>query len=146
MRQLFYLLMILNLLLILWTYQSQQQPEQLQTGNPAIGDLHIVSDDVIQHIKSDVDEGYARSASPDAVPAPLKHTSSRIIVTSINGYEVVLPSINSYPSVVRIIDQLQLSAIENVNSSSFMLKQHLPQGVQIEISPLRCIDTLQQLE
>ena len=134
MRQLFYLLIILNLLLFLWIYQTQQQPDQLQSGHPAIGDLHIVSDDVIQQIKS------------DTIPATLKHASPGIIVTSINGYEVVLPSVNSYPAVVRIIDQLQLSAIENVNSSSFMLKQHLPHGVQIEISPLRCIDTLQQLE
>ena len=75
MRQLFYLLMILNLLLFLWIYQTQQQPDQLQTGKPAIGDLRIVSDDVIQRIKSDVDEGHARAVNPDTVPALTKHAS-----------------------------------------------------------------------
>ncbi|MBG7602359.1 MAG: hypothetical protein IZT60_07425 [Gammaproteobacteria bacterium] len=110
MRQLFYLLMILNLLLFLWIYQTQQQPDQLQTGKPAIGDLRIVSDDVIQRIKSDVDEGHARAVNPDTVPALTKHASSRIIVTSINGYEVVLSSLNSYHAAVRIFDLLQPSA------------------------------------
>ena len=98
MRLLFYLLMILNLLLFLWIYQTQQQPDQLQTGHAAIGDLHIVSEDVIQRIK------------PDTTPAPLKHASSRISVTSVNGYEVVLPSLNSNPAAVRIFDQLQTFA------------------------------------
>lgn len=110
MRQLFYLLMILNLLLFLWIYGTQQQPEQLQTGHPAIGDLHIVSEDVIQRIKPDVDERHALAVNPDTISAPLKHASSRIIVTSINGYEVVLFSLNSYPAAVRIFNQLQPSA------------------------------------
>lgn len=154
MRQLFYLLMTLNLLLFLWIYQSEQQPDQLQIGHPAIGDLHIVSDDVILQIKSDamidgemeqeavlqveqepllqaqkkplslplyltpgVDETHARSAKPDAISAPLKHSSSRKIVTSINGYEVVLFSLISYHAVVRIFDQLQPSAGVEVDTS-----------------------------
>jgi hypothetical protein len=136
MRQLFYLLIILNLLLFLWIYQSQQQPEQLQTGHPPIGDLHIVSEDVIQHMKSDTksdgegeqesvlpaeqkslppahdltpgDAGSdAQAAKPDSIPAPINHLSPGKIVTSINGYEVVVPSIDSYPAAVRIFDQLQ---------------------------------------
>ena len=110
MRQLFYLLMILNLLLILWIYQTQQQPDQLHLGHPAIGDLRIVSEAVIQRIKSDVDEGHARAVNPDTVSVPTKPASSRIIVTSINGYEVVLSSLNSYHAAVRIFDLLQPSA------------------------------------
>ena len=135
MRQLFYLLMILNLLLFLWIYPSEQQPEQLHTGHPAIGDLHIVSDDVLQRLKSDVmhnagmlqepvlqveqkplsfphyltpavDETHVRAAKPDAISAPLKYSSPGIIVTSINGYEVVLSSLTSYPAAARIFDQL----------------------------------------
>ncbi len=147
MRQLFYLLMILNLLLFLWIDGTQQQPEQLQTGHPAIGDLHIVSDDVIRQLKSDVMndvevqqepvpqveqepllqteqkpispqqgvtpgvvETHARAIKPDAIPAPFNRSSSIIIVTSINGYEVVLSSLNSYPAAARIFDQLQSPA------------------------------------
>ena len=52
MRQLFYLLMILNLLLFLWIYPTEQQPHRLQTGHPAIGNLNIVSEPVML-IKSD---------------------------------------------------------------------------------------------
>ena len=131
MRQLFYLLMILNLLLFLWIYGTQQQPEQLQTGHPAIGDLHIVSDDVIRQLKSGVmnDTGvqqkplsplqdvisgvvetHVRAIKPDAIPSPFNHPPSIRIVTSINGYEVVLSSFNSYPAAARIFDQLQPSA------------------------------------
>ncbi len=147
MRQLFYLLMILNLLLFLWIYGTRQQPEQLQTGHPAIGDLRIVSDDVVRQLKSDVmndveapQEGvlqvqqepllqaeqkplsvqqdatpgvvetHAGATKPGATPAPFKHSPSRKIVTSINGYEVVLSSISSYQAAVRIFDQLLPSA------------------------------------
>lgn len=143
MRQLFYLLMILNLLLFLWIYPSEQQPDQLQTGHPAIGDLHIVSDDVLRRLKPDVmhnaeapqesvqqvqqghlqkvelkplslahyltpgeDETHARATKPGATPAPFEKSSSTKFVTSINGYEVVLSSLNSYPAAARIFDQL----------------------------------------
>lgn len=139
MRQLFYLLIVLNLLLFFWIYQSEQQPGQLQTGHPAIGDLRIVSDDVLRRLKSDVmhdaeapqeprqkveqkplspphyltsnvEKSYVRAAKPGATPAPFKHSPSIKIVTSINGYEVVLSSISSYQAAVRIFDQLQPSA------------------------------------
>jgi hypothetical protein len=95
MRQIFYLLMILNLLLFLWIYQSEQQPDQLQSGHAAIGDLHIVSDAAFRLLK------------PNAFSTAHKHSSSRKTVTSINGYEVVLPSLNSYRAAARIFDQLQ---------------------------------------
>lgn len=140
MRQLFYLLVILNLLLFLWIYQFEQQPDQMQIGHPAIGDLHIVSDDVKMRTKSDamidgkveqeavlqteqkplsppqyltprVDERHARAAKPDAISVPLKHSSSRKFVTSINGYEVVLSSLTSYHAAVRIFDKLQSSEV-----------------------------------
>ena len=137
MRQFFYLLIILNLLLFLWIYQSEQQPDQLQSGHAAIGDLHIVSDDVIRQLKSSdvindaeaklepvmqverkplapphylthgVEESHTLAANPDTILTSLKHASSRKIVTSINGYEVVLYSLSSYHAAVRIFDQLQ---------------------------------------
>jgi len=49
MRQLFYLLIVLNLLLFFWIYQTGQQ-----AGRPAIGDLQIIKKEIIQEIKSDV--------------------------------------------------------------------------------------------
>jgi hypothetical protein len=140
MRQLFYLLMILNLLLFVWIYRSEQQPDQQQTGHPAIGDLRIVSDDVIRQPNSSdvtndagarlkpvlqverkslapphylipgVDEIHTPAGKPDAISAPLKHAPSRIIVTSINGNEVVLSSLSSYHAAASIFDQLQTSA------------------------------------
>ena len=163
MRQLFYLLMVINLLLFLWIYQSEQQPEQRQTGHPAIGDLRIVSDDVLRRLKSDVmhdaeapqeavlqvqldpllqaeqeprqkveqnplspphylisnvEKSYVRAAKPGATPAPFKHSPPIKIVTSINGYEVVLSSISSYPAAVRIFDQLQPSAGVDADKSA----------------------------
>ena len=98
MRQLFYLLLIVNLLLFLWIYQSEQQPDQLQSSHAAIGDLHIVSEAAIRQLKA------------NALITAHKHSSSRKTVTSINGYEVVLPSLNSYRAAARIFDQLQLPA------------------------------------
>ena len=118
--------LLINLLLFLWIYQSEQQPDQLQNSHPVIGDLHIVSDDELRQLRSDAMKGAEAqqhrsplhdlkhganqirlpAVKPDALTAPLKH-SSTIIVTSINGYEVVVYALSSCPAAARIFDQLQ---------------------------------------
>lgn len=52
MRQFFYLLVMLNLLLFLWIYQAEQQLDHQQSGHPSIGDLQVVSYDAKQEVNS----------------------------------------------------------------------------------------------
>lgn len=52
MRQFFYLLVMLNLLLFLWIYQAEQQLDHQHSGHPSIGDLQVVSYDAKQEVNS----------------------------------------------------------------------------------------------
>ena len=82
---------------------DEVEPEpHLQTQRKHLSPAH--------YLTPGFDETHVRVAKPDAISTPLKHSSSRKTVTSINGYEVVLPSLNSYRAAARIFDQLQLPA------------------------------------
>lgn len=51
MRYLLYLLVVLNLLLLLWIYQFDEQLPPRQDGHPQVGELRIVSEEQLQQAR-----------------------------------------------------------------------------------------------
>ena len=51
MRYLLYLLVVLNLLLLLWIYQFDEQLQPQQGGRPAVGQLRVVSKEALQQAR-----------------------------------------------------------------------------------------------